>query len=163
MAEEPQKENSNNSSDDDATNRKIMLWTAKIENYLVDIKEKAKNKIIEHNKQYKKYKIFFYSINIPEAILLFILSSTTIDFKNNNEELTNTVTIVAGILSLINSFVDPGKLNTEHLHYKNLYEELIQQIEIELLKSKSLRTDADLFLSTINNNYNNLNNKSPNL
>ena len=163
MTEEPQKENSNNSSDDDATNRKIMLWTAKIENYLVDIKEKAKNKIIEHNKQYKKYKIFFYSINIPEAILLFILSSTTIDFKNNNEELINTITIVAGILSLINSFVDPGKLNTEHLHYKNLYEELIQQIEIELLKSKSLRTDADLFLSTINNNYNNLNNKSPNL
>ena len=163
MTEEPQKENSNNSSDDDATNRKIMLWTAKIENYLVDIKEKAKNKIIGHNKNYKKYKIFFYSINIPEAILLFILSSTTIDFKNNNEELTNTITIVAGILSLINSFVDPGKLNTEHLHYKNLYEELIQQIEIELLKSKSLRTDADLFLSTINNNYNNLNNKSPNL
>ena len=163
MAEEPQKENSNNSSDDDATNRKIMLWTAKIENYLVDIKEKAKNKIIEHNKNYKKYKIFFYSINIPEAILLFILSSTTIDFKNNNEELTNTVTIVAGILSLINSFVDPGKLNTEHLHYKNLYEELIQQIEIELVKSKSLRTDADLFLSTINNNYNCLNNKAPNL
>ena len=163
MTEEPQKENSNNSSDDDATNRKIMLWTAKIENYLVDIKEKAKNKIIEHNKNYKKYKIFFYSINIPEAILLFILSSTTIDFKNNNEELTNTITILAGVLSLINSFVDPGKLNTEHLHYKNLYEELIQQIEIELLKSKSLRTDADLFLSTINNNYNNLNNKSPNL
>ena len=128
MTEEPQKENSNNSSDDDVTNRKIMLWTAKIENYLIDIKEKAKNKIIEHNKQYKKYKIFFYSINIPEAILLFILSSTTIDFKNNNEELTNTITIVAGILSLINSFVDPGKLNTEHLHYKNLYEELIQQI-----------------------------------
>ena len=163
MTEEPQKENSNNSSDDDVTNRKIMLWTAKIENYLIDIKEKAKNKIIEHNKQYKKYKIFFYSINIPEAILLFILSSTTIDFKNNNEELTNTITILAGVLSLINSFVDPGKLNTEHLHYKNLYEELIQQIEIELVKSKSLRTDAELFLSTINNNYNNLNNKAPNL
>ena len=163
MTEEPQKENSNNSSDDDVTNRKIMLWTAKIENYLIDIKEKAKNKIIEHNKQYKKYKIFFYSINIPEAILLFILSSTTIDFKNNNEELTNTITILAGVLSLINSFVDPGKLNTEHLHYKNLYEELINTIEIELVKSKSLRIDADLFLSTINNNFNCLNNKAPNL
>jgi hypothetical protein len=163
MTEEPQKENSNNSSDDDAKNRSIMLWTAKIENYLLDIKEKAKKKSIEHNKYYKKYKIFFYSINIPEAILLFILSSTTIDFKNDNEELTNTITILAGVLSLINSFVDPGKLNTEHLHYKNLYEELIQQIEIELVKSKSLRTDAEIFLSTINNNYNSLNNKEPNL
>lgn len=158
-----QKENSNSSSDDDATNRKVMLWTAKIENYLLDIKEKSKNKSIEHNKQYKKYKIFFYCINIPEAILLFILSTTTTDFKIDNEELTNTITILAGILSLINSFIDPGKLNNEHLHYVHLYEELIQQIEIELVKSKSLRADADLFLSTINNNYINLNNKSPNL
>lgn len=160
---EHQKENSNNSSDDDATNRKVMLWTAKIENYLLDTKEKAKKKSIEHNIEYKKYKIFFYSINIPEAILLFILSSMTTDFKNNNEELTNTITILAGVLSLINSFVDPGKLNTEHLHYKNLYEELIQEIEIELVKSKTLRTDADLFLATINNNFNNLNNKAPQL
>ena len=158
-----QKENSNSSSDDDATNRKVMLWTAKIEDYLLDIKEKAKKKIIEHNKNYKKYKIIFYSINIPEAILLFILSSMTTNFKNNNEEITNTITILAGVLSLINSFIDPGKLNTEHLHYKNLYEELIQQIEIELVKSKSLRIDADLFLSTINNDYNNLNGKEPSL
>ena len=163
MTEEPQKENSNNSSDDDATNRKVMLWTAKIENYLLDIKEKAKNKSIEHNKQHKKYKIFFYSINIPEAILLFILSSMSADFKNDNEILTNTITILAGVLSLLNSFIDPGKLNTEHLHYKNLYDELIQNIIIELVKSKSLRTDADLFLSTINNNFINLNNKAPNL
>jgi hypothetical protein len=163
MTEEPQKENSNNSSDDDATNRKVMLWTAKIENYLLDIKEKSKNKIIEHNKNYKKYKIFFYSINILESILLFILSSMTTDFKNDNEELTNTITIVAGVLSLINSFVDPGKLHTEHIHYVHLYEELVQQIEIELVKSKTLRTDADLFLSTININFNNLNNKAPNL
>jgi hypothetical protein len=67
------------------------------------------------------------------------------------------------VLSLINSFVDPGKLNTEHLHYKNLYEELIQEIEIELVKSKTLRKDADLFLESINSTYNNLNNKAPNL
>jgi len=161
--EENQKENSKSSSDDDVKNRSIMLWTTKIENYLLDIKEKAKNKIIEHNKNYKKYKIFFYSINIPEAILLFILSTMTTNFKTNNEELTNTITIVAGVLSLINSFVDPGKLNTEHLHYKNLYEELIQEIEIELVKSKTLRKDADLFLESINSTYNNLNNKAPNL
>lgn len=161
--EENQKENSNSSSDDDAKNRSIMLWTAKIENYLLDIKEKAKKKSIEHNKKYKKYKIFFYSINIPEAILLFILSTMTTNFKTDNEELTNTITIVAGILSLINSFVDPGKLNTEHLHYKNLYDELIQEIEIELVKSKSLRKDADLFLESINSSYNNLAGKEPNL
>ena len=161
--EENQKENSNSSSDDDITNRKIMLWTTKIENYLLDIKEKAKKKIIEHNKYYKKYKIFFYSINILESILLFILSTMTTNFKNNNEEITNTITILAGVLSLINSFVNPSKLNTEHLHYKNLYEELIQEIEIELVKSKTLRKDADLFLESINSTYNNLNNKEPNL
>jgi hypothetical protein len=161
--EENQKENSNSSSDDDAKNRSIMLWTAKIENYLLDTKEKAKKKSIEHNKHYKKYKIFFYSINIPEAILLFILSTMTTNFKTDNEELTNTITIVAGILSLINSFIDPGKLNTEHLHYKNLYDELIQEIEIELVKSKTLRKDADLFLESINSTYNNLNNKAPQL
>ena len=161
--EENQKENSNSSSDDDAKNRSIMLWSAKIENYLLDIKNKSKNKSIEHNKHYKKYKIFFYSINIPEAILLFILGTMTTNFKTDNEELTNTITILAGVLSLINSFVDPGKLNTEHLHYKNLYEELIQEIEIELVKSKSLRKDAELFLTTINSTYNNLNNKEPNL
>lgn len=161
--EENQKENSKSSSDDDAKNRSIMLWTTKIENYLLDIKEKAKKKSIEHNKNYKKYKIFFYSINIPEAILLFILSTMTTNFKTDNEELTNTITILAGVLSLINSFVDPGKLNTEHFHYKNLYNELVQQIDIELVKSKTLRKDADLFLESINSTYNNLNNKAPNL
>lgn len=161
--EENQKENSKSSSDDDAKNRSIMLWTTKIENYLLDIKEKAKNKIIEHNKNYKKYKIFFYSINILESILLFILSSMTTDFKNDNEEITNTITILAGILSLINSFVDPGKLHTEHIHYVHLYEELVQQIEIELVKSKSLRKDADLFLESINSTYTNLVGKEPNL
>ena len=161
--EENQKENSNSSSDDDVKNRSVMLWTTKIEDYLIDVKNKAKNKSIEHNKHYKKYKIFFYSINIPEAILLFILSTMTTNFKTDNEELTNTITIVAGILSLINSFVDPGKLNTEHLHYKNLYDELIQEIEIELVKSKTLRKDADLFLESINSSYNNLSAKEPNL
>lgn len=161
--EENQKENSKSSSDDDAKNRSIMLWTAKIENYLLDIKEKAKKKSIEHNKNYKKYKIFFYSINILESILLFILSSMTTDFKNDNEEITNTITILAGILSLINSFVDPGKLHTEHIHYKNLYDELVQEIEIELVKSKSLRKDAELFLESINSTYNNLVGKEPNL
>lgn len=161
--EENQKENSKSSSDDDVKNRSIMLWTTKIENYLLDIKEKAKKKSIEHNKYYKKYKIFFYSINIPEAILLFILSTMTTNFKTNNEELTNTITIVAGVLSLINSFVDPGKLNTEHLHYKNLYDELVQEIEIELVKSKTLRKDADLFLESINSTYTNLVGKEPNL
>lgn len=161
--EENQKENSKSSSDDDAKNRSIMLWTSKIEDYLLDIKEKAKKKSIEHNKNYKKYKIFFYSINILESILLFILSSMTTDFKNNNEELTNTITILAGILSLINSFVDPGKLHTEHIHYVHLYEELVQQIEIELVKSKSLRKDAELFLESINSTYNNLVGKEPNL
>ena len=161
--EEGQKENSNSSSDDDVKNRSVMLWTTKIEDYLIDVKNKAKNKSIEHNKHYKKYKIFFYSINIPEAILLFILSTMTTNFKINNEELTNTITILAGVLSLINSFIDPGKLNTEHLHYKNLYEELMQEIEIELVKSKTLRANADLFLESINSNYNNLNNKAPQL
>jgi len=161
--EENQKENSNSSSDDDIKNRSVMLWTTKIEDYLLDLKNKAKNKSIEHNKHYKKYKIFFYSINIPEAILLFILSTMTTNFKINNEELTNTITILAGVLSLINSFIDPGKLNTEHLHYKNLYEELIQEIDIELVKSKTLRANADLFLEKINSNYNNLNNKAPQL
>lgn len=161
--EENQKENSNSSSDDDVKNRSVMLWTTKIEDYLLDIKNKAKNKSIEHNKHYKKYKIFFYSINIPEAILLFILSTMTTNFKTNNEELTNTITIVAGVLSLINSFIDPGKLNTEHLHYKNLYEELIQEIDIELVKSKLLRANADLFLEKINSTYNNLVGKEPQL
>lgn len=161
--EENQKENSNSSSDDDVKNRSVMLWTTKIEDYLLDVKNKTKNKSINHNKQYKKYKIFFYSINIPEAILLFILGTATTDFKINNEELTNTITIVAGVLSLINSFIDPGKLNTEHLHYKNLYEELTQEIEIELIKSKTLRANADLFLEKINSTYNNLNNKAPQL
>ena len=161
--EEGQKENSNSSSDDDVKNRSVMLWTTKIEDYLIDVKNKAKNKSIEHNKHYKKYKIFFYSINIPEAILLFILSTMTTNFKINNEELTNTITILAGVLSLINSFIDPGKLNTEHLHYKNLYEELMQEIEIELVKSKTLRKDADLFLESINSSYNNLSAKEPNL
>lgn len=146
----------------DADDRKIMLWTNKIEIYLLEIKEKTNVYIKEHRRNYSKYKNLFYSINIPEAIILFILSSLTMEYKNTNELLTNILTITAGILSLINAFIDPGKLYTQHIQYVHLYEELTQEIDIELVKSKALRMDADLFLQKINSNYTNLNNKAPN-
>jgi hypothetical protein len=146
----------------DDNDRKIMIWTTKIETYLLEIREKANVLIKEHSRNYNKYKNLFYCINIPEAIILFILSSLTMEYKNTNELLTNILTITAGILSLINSFIDPGKLYTQHIHYVHLYEELTQEIDIELVKSKALRMDADLFLQKINSNYTNLNNKAPN-
>jgi len=161
--EEPKENSNSTSSEDDLTTRKIMLWTSKIENYLIEIKNKAMDKSVQHDKKNKKYKILFYAINIPEAILLFILSTMTTNFKNNYQEITNTITILAGVLSLINAFIDPGKLHTEHIHYKNLYQELAQEIEIQLIPTKALRLDADLFLNNINNEYNNLNNKAPEL
>lgn len=151
---------SESSKDDD--DRKIMIWTNKIETYLLEIRDKTTEHIKEHRRNYSKYKNFFYGINIPEAIILFVLSSLTMDYKNTNELLTNILTITAGILSLINAFIDPGKLYTQHIQYVHLYEELIQEIDIELVKSKKLRMDADLFLQKINSNYTNLNNKAPN-
>lgn len=151
---------SESSKDDD--DRKIMIWTNKIETYLLEIRDKTTEHIKEHRRNYNKYKNFFYGINIPEAIILFVLSSLTMEYKNTNELLTNILTITAGILSLINAFIDPGKLYTQHIQYVHLYEELIQEIDIELVKSKKLRMDADLFLQKINSNYTNLNNKAPN-
>lgn len=151
-----------NSSSQDDNDRKIMIWTNKIETFIIDIKDKAKEQIVIHRKKYNIYLKIFYGINIPEAILLFVITSLSMEYKIRNELLTNIITITAGILSLINTFIDPGKLHQQHIHFIHLYEELIQEIDIELVKSKKLRIDADLFIQKINANYINLNNKAPN-
>jgi len=59
------------------------------------------------------------------------------------------------------TFIDPSKKAEQHRQFMNLYEEFVNDINIELVKPLNSRTPAELFMQKSLDRFNHLNSISP--
>lgn len=137
-----------------------MKWTIIHEDYLNDIKKKCKEKSnIQFNKT-KKYKRFFYLLSIPNIIIPLLLSTMNPIFLNL-AYVNITGSAICSILSGLSTFLNLGEKMNKNNEFKNKYNELINDIDMILLKNKKYRPPADITLETIKNKFENTNNLCP--
>ena len=154
-----QTEELSDSTSSDTHNRIEMQWIKRIEKLIYSWNDNCINKAAEHKKYSGINKKIFYIINIPAVILVFIVSAIPSYMINDNETIFNIILIIAGVLSTINAFLNPGEVSARHNNFYNSYNELSVEILSELAKPRAHRQDADVFLQRTMDKYNCLNSR----
>jgi len=155
-------ENNSETSQDDIKCRKytIQRWDRNSEKFLKDLCDTIDEKIENHGKNGKKYKYLHYTFGFFSTLLPLVSSG----FINiiNDELFEAKLLILIGVVNTISQFFRLETLHNKNLEYENRFIELRTKIIVELTKSKLSRTNCDLFLTEITNQYNFLNYTSPN-
>jgi hypothetical protein len=146
----------------DNTNRSELLWTDKIEGVIKGWHHKCLKNAEEHAKCAKKQKAIFYGLSIPASILPFVLAVLVESLVDDYAWINLAMLIIAGILNIVNGYLNPGSKSTSHQDFEALYNELAVEITSELVKPQSNRQAADVYTQRIMDRYNNLNNRAPN-
>jgi hypothetical protein len=145
----------------DNHDRPELLWTTKIENVIYKWHNKCLENAEWHTLRAKYHKKIFYGLGIPAAIIPMILASLGEMLGNDWKTFITISLIITGILNIITGFLNPGKKAEAHLNFNSLYSQLAVEITSEMVKPQSYRTDADVFIQRIMDNYISLNNRSP--
>ena len=159
VAKKPHTDELSDSISSDTHNRVEMQWTKRIEKIIYTWNDNCINSAAIHKKYSEINKKIFYTINIPAVILVFIVSAIPSDLINDNKTIFNIVLIIAGVLSTINAFLNPGEVSARHNNFYNSYNELSVEILSELAKPRAHRQDADVFLQRTMDKYNCLNSR----
>jgi hypothetical protein len=152
------KSKSTESSED--VERLNMLWTSEHEVFLLKIKEDSKNKSIKQNQQYKKFKKIYYALAIPNVILplsLAALNPLFLNISTVNIIGAASTSVIAGLLGLANL----NERLASHLLYRERFNQLVNEIELILIKKKKDREPADVTLEKIKSLYDHLSELSP--
>lgn len=159
IAKKSQTDELSDSTSSDTHNRVEMQWTKRVEKIIHTWNDNCINSATIHKKYSEINKKIFYTINIPAVILVFIVSAMPSDLINGNETIFNIILIIAGVLSTINAFLNPGGVSARHNSFYNSYNELSVEILSELAKPRAHRQDADVFLQRTMDKYNCLNSR----
>jgi hypothetical protein len=158
-AKKTQADELSDSISSDTQHRVEMQWVKRIETIIYTWNDNCINNANIHEKISKHNKKIFYSINIPAAVIIFVISAIPSDFVNNNGTIFNILLILAGVLSTINAFLNPGEVSARHHNFYNNYNELSVEILSELAKPRAHRQEADVFLQRTMDKYNSLNSR----
>ena len=137
----------------DDVDRTELMWMDNQEYYINNIKLECKLQSEKHYRTGKQQIKLFNILSIPPIILPIIMSGLTDVFKDY--PLVNTFCfITVGVLSALNSFLNLGKLAQENFEYESKFTELVNDINLELVKPKKYRIACDVFLERITLKYN---------
>ena len=159
IAKKSQTDELSDSTSSDTNTRVEMQWAKRIEKIIYTWNDDCIHNAAVHKKSSDINKKVFYAINIPAVVLVFIVSAMPSDLVNDNETIFNIILIVAGVLSTINAFLNPGEVSAQHQNFYNSYNELSVEILSELAKPRAHRQEADVFLQRIMDKYNGLNSR----
>jgi len=140
--------------------RRDLLWTDDIEEKIKEWYRGCKSSAVSHNLKAKEHRKIFYGLNIPAAIIPMTIATVG---DMDNDIVTIVLLVIMGILTIINGFLNPGKLTEMHLNFEAMYNELAVEISSDLIKPKIYRQSADVFLQRIMDRYNSLNNRAPSI
>jgi hypothetical protein len=146
----------------DNPNRSELLWTDKIEGVIKGWHHKCLKNANEHAECAKKQKAIFYGLSIPASIIPFVLAVLIDNLVDDYAWINYVMLISAGILNIVNGYLNPGSKTTSHQDFEALYNELAVEITSELVKPQGNRQAADVYTQRIMDRYNNLNNRAPN-
>ena len=139
------KSNSKSSEDIERIN---MLWSSEHEDFLTKIKDESKKKSLKQDLKYKKFKKIYYGLSIPNVILPLTLAALNPLFLNIatvNIVGAASTSIIAGLLGLANL----NERIASHLNYRERFQQLVNEIELILIKKKKDREPADVTLERI--------------
>jgi hypothetical protein len=145
----------------DNHDRPELLWTRKIEDVIYGWHNKCLKYADWHAMRAKHHKKIFYGLGIPSAIIPMALAAGSELMGADWKVLIIFSLVITGILNIIAGFLNPGKKAEAHLNFNASYSQLAVEITSEMVKPQSYRTDADVFIQRIMDNYNSLNNRSP--
>jgi hypothetical protein len=144
----------------DNVHREPLLWTTSIEATFKEWQSKCLNNAGKHSAKSKLYKIVYYSLSIPTAIIPFVAAIFSDDVSSNTLVIKITLMLV-GVLSAVQSIINPGAKFQSHNEYYSKYNQLAVEITKELVKPQRYRTEADVYLQKIMSEYNDLNRHAP--
>lgn len=156
-----QRDDFSDSTSSDTQNRVEMLWSKRIEKIIYIWNEKCLKNAIQNEKIARRNKSIFYLINIPSAVMVFIMSTLPSNLLENNSTIFSIILVFVGILSTVNAFLNPGESSAQHYGFSSSYNELSVEIMSEMSKPRGHRQDADVFLQRIMDRFNNLNTSVP--
>jgi hypothetical protein len=125
-----------------------MLWNSDHEDFLTKIKDESKTKSIQQNLKYRKFKKIYYALSIPNVIIPLSLAALNPLFLNIsavNIIGAATTSVIAGLLGLANL----NERIASHLNYRERFQQLVNEIELILIKKKKDREPADVTLERI--------------
>jgi hypothetical protein len=150
----------NTSDTSDNNSRKELLWSEKIESVIRGWHDECIKIARVHRTGAKYHTNIFYGIGIPASIFPLMLAALN-DALKEEPIVTMVLLISTGVLTTVNGFLNPGKRAEAHRNYEAMYNELAVEITSELVKPRSYRQDADVFIQRIMDRFNSLNNRAP--
>lgn len=151
--------NKSDSSEDD--DRLEMKWTNKQENYIDEVKrlceQKSKMYDIASHKCKRKYN--FYSL--PTIVIPLLLSVVNPYISNQYEIIQSSGMALVSILTGLNTFYNYGKKCERYNEYASKYDEIVNDIDLEMSKPKRYRTACDVYLERVKIRKNQTDNSAP--
>lgn len=141
--------------DVDDAERRELLWSKTQEDYIIKIKLNCKLQSEKHYRTGKKQQKLYDILSIPPIILPIIMSGLT-DVSKEFPLVNTFCFITVGVLSAMNSFLNLGKNSQENFDYESKFTELVNEINLELVKPKKYRIACDVFLERVTLKYNQL-------
>ena len=145
-----------NTSEDDE--RDTMKWKEEHEKYLLHIRQECVIKIQIIANKINDYKKIYYFLNISNIILPVALASINPFLVAKYKIISSLGTGMITIISGVNTWHNTGSKIEKHKDFLNKYNDLIDEIDLILLKSKKFRLNVDLTLEQIKNKLENINN-----
>ena len=143
------------------TDREEMCWNSSHEELIQTWSRDARNRAESHAKAAKKFKRMFYWLGIPPSLLPIVLSGVSDFIHPRYAYATTIILVLSGILSGINTFINPSKKCENHFEFEARFLEFVVDIDVEMSKGKRFRIPADVCLERVSSNYNSLSAAAP--
>ena len=143
-------------------------WNEKIENLIHEWKDLCRTKAKQHELAGYDFKRKNTIWGLPPVIVPIIMSplSAVLESECDGQEIwkgyfTSTAFLIAGFFSGVYSFFGFGKKMEKHFSYSARYSDIVTEIEAEMIKETKWRIPADVFMTKIKMNIENLSGSEP--
>lgn len=141
------------------TNTHEESWNTTIEDYLSNVRQSCKEHSRLNNDSGYHFKRLKTRFGLPTVLIPIIMSPLSLMVGWMTEDTCQTITaadylstlgfLAAGVTSAMCQFYDYGDRSKDHFNVSLLFDTILSDIDLELTKARSYRTQADVFLTKI--------------
>lgn len=152
MTESPKLTPSTVRSEDQRTE---LLWDTREEKYIKDIEQKCKDHSMELQKKGYRQRMCYRLWGIPSMILPLIAAAVS-EYAIEHKAYGTILMLLSAVCTSLNTFFNFGKRYQQLFDGSQKYQELADEIGLELCKPRKYRLDCDLVLQRVNIRRNNI-------
>lgn len=122
----------------------------------------TKTKVQLHSKSGYIFKHKNVKWGLPSVIIPVIMSPISLMVTGNNSDTIKAVMfLLVGLFTGVHSFFKYGEQSQKHFNHASRYEELVNNIAVEMHKHRAFRTQADVFIAKTQSHLHTLNDSAP--